>query len=186
MVVPGVGWDKAASDGPCSGLRTCRGWERRAIASREAEMIYLRQQETPGRNQGYSSTRRAPVRLTYLLLPRTYSKHAAWSNGRRCPFSREGSVTRSQFKTHVQKNRIFAFIIIGKVARGGGTRTTKPRSAKIGEPAGAGIAGRIYPPRALIQGQSQHEWLQIDSGHLPGSRAWPISWLRVPDHSPIR
>jgi hypothetical protein len=71
---------------PCSRPGTCRGWERRAIASREAEMIYWRQQEAPGRNRGYSLTRRAPVRLTYLLQPRSYSKHAAWSNGRRCRF----------------------------------------------------------------------------------------------------
>jgi hypothetical protein len=105
----------------------------------------------PRRNRGYFSTRRAPVRLTYLLLPRSYSKHAAWSNGRRYRSSREGSVTGSQFKTHVQKNGILTFIIMRKVARARGNRTTKPQSAKTEAQAGTTLGGRVSPPQTLIQ-----------------------------------
>jgi hypothetical protein len=61
-------------------------------------------------------------------VPRSYSKHAAWSNRAYCPFSKEVGAAGIQFKTHVQKNGIFAFIKIGKVARGKGIRIAEARS----------------------------------------------------------
>jgi hypothetical protein len=106
-------------------------------------MIYWRQRETPSRNRGDSPTRRAITRLTYLLLPRSYSKHAAWSNGRRCRFSKEEGAAGLHPKLMCKNTKYFRLLLLRKVAGGREIGTTKAEAH-----ADATLAGRYNLPGA--------------------------------------